>query len=232
MEIREKFNALLTNLNSYEPQDIEFLKSVIQKFPYFQPAYTLLALKNHLAENKEANDSLKKAALHIGDREVLYQLIKDSEKELEKNEVTKQKEKEPLNLNDTKAETDLTIHEDKEIETDKKLTFSEWLNQYKIKNTEIPRDIVENNQESTEKIIADFIKKKPSMPKRRESFYNPTEMAKKSVEEDENLVTETLARINANQGNTNKAIAMYEKLALLYPEKSDYFADRIKELKK
>jgi tetratricopeptide (TPR) repeat protein len=38
------------------------------------------------------------------------------------------------------------------------------------------------------------------------------------------LVTETLARIYEKQGNLQKAIDAYRKLALKYPEKSAYFA--------
>lgn len=49
---------------------------------------------------------------------------------------------------------------------------------------------------------------------------------------DENYYTETLARIYAEQGLYSRAHDIYEKLILLYPEKSAYFATLKNEIKK
>lgn len=53
-----------------------------------------------------------------------------------------------------------------------------------------------------------------------------------SVEKKDDLVSETLAMILAKQEHYSKSIEMYEKLILINPEKSSYFAARIRELKK
>ena len=45
------------------------------------------------------------------------------------------------------------------------------------------------------------------------------------------FVTETLAAIYADQGYYDKAIEVYAKLILLYPEKSAYFASLVNEIK-
>lgn len=61
-------------------------------------------------------------------------------------------------------------------------------------------------------------------------FFSPENMAKMSLAENEDFVTETLASIYAKQGNNKKAISAYEKLSLKFPEKSNYFARLIQEL--
>jgi len=58
------------------------------------------------------------------------------------------------------------------------------------------------------------------------------ELARKSLQADEHLVTETYARILTMQGKYHKAVDMYMKLSLLKPQKSDYFAALIDQIKK
>jgi hypothetical protein len=57
------------------------------------------------------------------------------------------------------------------------------------------------------------------------------QMAAHSLEERE-VVTEAMAEVWEKQGNREKAIAIYNKLSLLEPAKSTYFAAKIEELKK
>ncbi|MGB3076805.1 MAG: hypothetical protein WBB36_15860, partial [Chitinophagales bacterium] len=60
---------------------------------------------------------------------------------------------------------------------------------------------------------------------------SPAELARKSIEMNDEIVTETLASIYESQGLIDKAIRMYARLSLKFPEKSLFFAARIKELK-
>jgi tetratricopeptide (TPR) repeat protein len=80
------------------------------------------------------------------------------------------------------------------------------------------------------KIIEQFIQQEPRITPMK-AYNNPVNMARKSVQESDELVTETLAAIYAQQGNFEKAISFYEKLSLKIPEKSAYFAALIKDLK-
>jgi len=57
-------------------------------------------------------------------------------------------------------------------------------------------------------------------------------LAEKSVAENKDVISETLAKLYAKQGYREKAIAMYDRLCLVFPEKSAYFAAEIDKLKK
>lgn len=89
---------------------------------------------------------------------------------------------------------------------------------------------VEEKPKYDEDLINKFIQEEPRI-KAKKDFFSPIDMAQQSVTEDENLISETLAKIYVAQGSYAKAIKAYEKLSLKYPEKSTYFADLIKETK-
>ena len=55
---------------------------------------------------------------------------------------------------------------------------------------------------------------------------------KNSVQETDEIITETLAEIYLKQKKYEKALEAFQKLSLKYPEKSVYFAARIEETEK
>jgi len=82
----------------------------------------------------------------------------------------------------------------------------------------------------TDPIIERFIREEPQIKPPQADKINLENKARKSAEDHLTLVTETLATIYVEQGLYPKAIAIYKKLSLKYPEKSTYFAARITEL--
>lgn len=81
-------------------------------------------------------------------------------------------------------------------------------------------------------IIERFLKEDPTIkPPKPEQIDNENK-AKKSAEDNYDLVSETLAKIYIEQMLYHKAIDTYKKLSLKYPEKSRYFADLIQSIEK
>lgn len=106
------------------------------------------------------------------------------------------------------------------------------------KLTEKPREEISKQgipgsriKKSTDVLIEKFIVEKPSIQRPKADFFSPVEKASLSIQESEEFVSETLAKIYTNQQRYKKAIRIYEKLSLNYPEKSTYFALLIEHLK-
>ena len=106
----------------------------------------------------------------------------------------------------------------------------------RLKEIEAEKQRKENEVETPKKLsrkelIDRFILENPSISRPKAEFYNPISVAQNSITDQENIVSETLAKIYEQQGYFEKAISIYEKLGLKYPEKSRYFAAQIERLK-
>jgi len=91
--------------------------------------------------------------------------------------------------------------------------------------------ITQQLPEEAPDIISNFIKANPRIAPRKDAI--PVEdFSKSSIEETDDIFSETLAKIYIKQGLYSKAISIYEKLSLKFPEKNTYFASQITEIKK
>ena len=314
-------------------EDVARLQKLVEDFPYFQPAHLLLSMASRMWDPSVYQQSLKKTALLSSSRSHLFNLIRQTDKILERQPVPEEQKEEkkiPDKITDTileelevinsvsanspepsRVETELktgqTLPEeilakdesyleegikqqvtlalvDKEIigkstevslppveepepETKQVLketaaNFTDWLNLLKQpqpklrehKKAELKESPLQAGQMTEElklsgsksqedAIIAKKLKQKALIdkiiesspgairPKEDQKFFTPEKKAKESLLENEHLVTETLARIYALQGNVAKAIRSYEILSLKYPQKSTYFASLIQKLK-
>lgn len=132
-------------------------------------------------------------------------------------------------------------------ELNEPVSFIDWLNRVKKEGGTIQKVEVKTEKQAE---ISPKIEKKPTFfeqnkgiiekiiesdPGRiklgNQKFFTPNVDAKQSLLENEHLVTETLAKIYALQGNNSKAIRAYEILSLKFPQKSVYFATLIEKLK-
>jgi hypothetical protein len=81
-------------------------------------------------------------------------------------------------------------------------------------------------------LIDKFIIANPRIePVRDKTETTNQDISKPFVEAKEGFVTETLAKIYISQGYYSRAIDIYEKLSLKFPEKSSYFASQIEKVK-
>jgi hypothetical protein len=115
--------------------------------------------------------------------------------------------------------------------------FSDWLNILDHDRLKTWRENPEENEEPVTNeadIINSFLQKDINIitPSNNEIEYSPSNLARLSLVDDEDFVTETLANIYAEQGNLQKALTAYKKLLLKYPEKKTYFAARIEKIEK
>jgi hypothetical protein len=100
-----------------------------------------------------------------------------------------------------------------------------------------PSEELDKNETNTNKLIQSelinkFIIANPRIePQKDKTNLSNEDISKLFVEESASLVTETLAKIYVSQGYYSKAIDIYEKLSLKFPEKSSYFASQIEKVK-
>ena len=101
------------------------------------------------------------------------------------------------------------------------------------KKKEIPAVIVTTPVKQIQADLIDkFIIANPRIEPIRDKTALPADdISKPFVESEGSFVTETLARIYINQSYYSKAIDIYEKLSLKFPEKSSYFASQIEKVK-
>lgn len=89
-----------------------------------------------------------------------------------------------------------------------------------------------DNRRREQLIIEKFIKEEPQIRPQSSDKLDNENKAKKSSEDRDELVSETLAAIYSDQMLYHKAISSYKKLMLKFPQKSVYFAGKIEQLEK
>ncbi len=113
-------------------------------------------------------------------------------------------------------------------------SFNDWL---KVISGNTPESVIEEKtiqKKQKSEIIDKFILEETVKiaPKPKAEFYSAEGMAKKSIQDNEVFVSETLASIYLKQGNLPKALRAYEILLVKHPEKFHIFAPLLEKIKK
>ena len=246
-------NGRLTRLMGHpemiDNQDVSELKKLVEKYPYFTVAQVLLAIGMQRGSDERATQQLRCAAAMAPNRNILRKLCTQLPDEyIEQEEVTVDNAPEEtvpetviipektflipeINLGGTSED----LNREVALLEEKKKTLDELKAIIENKIAELEKGKKSTKKEekklSKAEIIDKFIAENPSISRPKQEFFNPISAAQESIIDQENIVSETLATIYEKQGYFDKAISIYEKLKLKYPEKSIIFAGRINTLK-
>ena len=233
------------------------LRTLLARYPYFQTA-RLLYLKNlYLLHDITFGEELRRAALYVTDRRVLFLLVEGEKYALKDLKAEKRVEENPsldrtLSLIDAFLAT-LPEEQEKEIPlpVEPVIDYSAYLMQDasheetadapKLKGQDLIDSFLDKSStepllsqpstivESEEKpVVAEEEEQKPAT----EENDPEEEDAPAEVLDDESYFTETLAKIYVKQQRYSKALEIIRRLNLKYPKKNAYFADQIRFLEK
>ncbi|HEY9114210.1 MAG TPA: hypothetical protein VIN10_05880 [Bacteroidales bacterium] len=202
---KQQFSNYLQTPASLDESTIAGLNELVKEFPYCPSIHILLSLNYFNEKDFRYDASLKLTAVYAGSRRIL------------KNHIEKM---------GTLGETVHLPDEDSGIEK---------VDDSKAKEEE-PRPTVEIEEspapsKTKAELIDEFIKNLPGISRPKSTFFDPVDAAKPSITDQENVISETLAKIYFDQKYFEKAIKIYERLSLKFPEKSSYFAALIEKAK-
>jgi len=166
----------------------------------------------------------------------------DIDKKIEQSLLETIKEATPTanETNNIEAKTNLEIGKPIEFSKSETHSFHQWLQISRIQPIARDESKATNDMQNAPKIdeekkkkaelIDKFIETSPKIPPIKPGVvFTPNIDLNK--EDNSYLMTETLAKVYLEQKKYQKAIQAYEILILKYPEKSSFFADRIKDIK-
>ena len=217
---RIAFNRRLNDLSSYTPQEKADIQTEKNRYPFC----ALLQMMDLLSDKATGalmwrERLMPKVSLYLFDHEHIESLI--SRAKLDEGQLPE----EPTAKTAAKAPAKPTKHTEPRPESNGPFDIMQEINSYQeVSFKTAPKSV----------ILSKFLETSNCQPEDFVTGSNASveDLGKKSVREDDSLDTETLALVCEKQGKYERAISIYEKLIVKYPEKSSTFAIRITELKK
>ncbi len=205
-----------------------------------------LADKEILSEEVEPNPDTDTHLIDDSEDNPLPQTAKDADKILDPSLFeSKDPEVDQYIAAKKKAEEELELGKPLPFTKREKHSFGEWLQLTSFKSIKREKENFEETemkdihfplQEDVLKkekfeLIDKFIENKPKIVPTENLISNVNIKASTTLDKNE-LMTETLAKVYLEQKKYKKAIQAYKILSLKYPEKSSFFANRIKAVRK
>ncbi|OEK01238.1 hypothetical protein BFP97_06815 [Roseivirga sp. 4D4] len=220
---RERFNTLLSDPSLVTNADIKALNDYRKKYPYFQSLYVVVAKALKERDHPKTEAFIKKTAAYSTNPDYLQQIIDGDFKFPEK-------EDNPGTPSEKKPVSEETVAEIKATKDRIEALLASTESTAEVDSTKKSKPTA-----SQVEIIEKFIKDQPSIERQKisqsELPSHQEDLASKALKGVEAFETETLAQLMMMQGKHKKAINIYKKLSLKFPEKSTYFAGRIEEVK-
>ena len=199
-------------------ETLPLLKELTEQYPAFESGWILYLKNLKILKDSAFEQELINGAIRIHDRRNLYLFLN-------------QKNDEPM---PEQSELDQSVpSEDSDVLN---LIFP---TEYNLETTDKTDETmgetarsIQNKPDKKQTLIEKFLEAQPKMPQVKVQESDSPMISEKQKElENDDFVTETLATIYAQQGYYKKAIQIFEKLSLKYPEKSTYFAAQIEKIK-
>ena len=241
------FAELIEHPEQLDRDTLYELRSILALYPYFQTARLLMLQNLYLLHDPSFDQELRRAAIYITDRRVLFQMIEAAhyrvrtpKKAASGSKHQKDQKNRTISLIETFLDSIPKDDEEKSGKPKRKPTPADAAVDYVAYLLESETEGNTTYEEAPKLIGQDLIdsfinndKGKIVLPEPDPSSLQAEPAEEETAKEDEEgIFTETLARIYIKQGRYLKAIEIIQQLSLQYPKKNAYFADQIRFLKK
>lgn len=218
------------------------LRSLLALYPYFQTARLLMLQNLYLLHDPSFDEELRKSAIYINDRSVIFNLVEVAHYQLRKPERenpsgdSKPEGDRTLSLIDNYLDTVPRDTSEKSVKqrpttADAAIDYVSYLLETEGEKTNDENEDVP--QMKGQNLIDNFIiNDKGKIQLKEDPEYTPAIADEASNLSEDGYFTETLARIYIKQGRYSKAIEIIKRLNLNYSKKNVYFADQIRFLEK
>ncbi len=214
-----------------EELTFEELESVIERYPWFSIALREeFARLSAMKENKVDSKKLKSAAIRLFSRREMFDMSTGRLSTYRGKSIELEDVRQHRGITANVEESEKNAVEDTATDTVEKPDETANSDINARKTIVIGGDYF--SREDLEKIEhEENMKLSPADPEEIFSDVITFDIGASDSFNDEHFFTETLAEIYIEQGLYDRAIEVYSKLILLYPEKNSYFAGLIDNLK-